>query len=290
MSCAQEVRIGAERKTDWRCLLFTSLSAMNYLRAIAASFTSSSAPAVVVAGLGRCGTWSMTEAAGRYLDEWYHNIRPEERNFPYSAVYYYMGKIDPENMPRIFSPVRPAMAAFGHIPAALCGRVYKTHAYPFPDQPLPPHVRVLWMFGNPLNIVASIADIFAGDLTQRERFYEDHYRNLESPHYAHRAEILTRDTLMLERQFDAWYRPHAFRFLSLRYEAMYRPAVWRTVENFLGLPLPLLPQKERRANWSSHPRSAQMMATYGRLHEKIEAAEDVKIWPAAPLRPQWRED
>jgi len=182
------------------------------------------------------------------------------------------------------------LPSFGHIVQSGKPIDYpKTHSYPFPDRPLPSNVRVIWMFGNPMAIAVSLSNIFLDDPARQKKFLREHNTNMESPFYKYHDDVLTRDTYMLERHFDAWYRPHAFPFLSVRYEAMERAEVRQAIADFVGFPLHFPRWKGHRAKWQSHPQRAQLEAAYGRLHAKVEAAEDVKLWQPEAVRPEWQE-
>ena len=183
------------------------------------------------------------------------------------------------------------LPSFGHIvrSAKHSSHIYKIHSYPFPDRPLPSRVRVIWMFGNPMMIAVSLSNRFLQDPAKRENFVSQHVSNMETPFYKYYDDVLTWDICMLERHFDAWYRPHAFPFLSVRYEAMERTEVRRAIADFIGFPLQFPRWEKRSTKWQSHPQLAQLEAAYGQLHAKIEAAEDVKLWQPEAIRPEWQE-
>ena len=251
-----------------------------------------SAPTVVVAGLGRCGTSLLTSVNSHGMHVRYYPHVPLK--YAIAAVYLCLGKGDTEdwNRGRLIKRNTPgsALAPFGYIiRAAKRGYVYKIHGYPFPNRPLPSHVRIIWMFGNPMMTAASSHNMYPNDPVKRERWHMEHYTHLEAPHYKHHDEILARDTCMLERHFDAWYRPHAFPFLSVRYEAMERAEVCQAIADFVGLPLQFPRWEKRRTKWQSHPQRAQLEAAYARLHAKVEAAEDVKLWQPEAVCPEWQE-
>jgi len=250
-----------------------------------------SAPTVVVAGLGRCGTTLLTSVSSHGMHVRYYPHTPLQ--YAIAAVYSCLGKGDTEDWNRrrlTHKSTETRLASFGYIiRVAKRGYVYKIHGYPFPDRPLPSHVRVIWMFGNPMMIAASVRNIYPSNSVGRENWHILHYRHTESPHYKHRDEILARDTCMLERHFDAWYRPHAFPFLSVRYEALEKAEVRQAITDFVGLPLQFPRWKRRRTKWQSHPQRAQLEAAYGRLQAKVEAAEDVKRWQSSAVRLEWQE-
>ena len=108
-----------------------------------------------------------------------------------------------------------------------------------------------------------------------------HYLNLQSPNYKQHSKRFTQDTLLLEKHFDAWYKPQKFEFLSVKYESLRHQKNVIAIEDFLRLKLDLPVWRERSADWRTHPKKDELLRTYGRLAEKIEAAEDVKWWKPA---------
>ena len=70
---------------------------------------------------------------------------------------------------------------------------------------------------------------------------------------------------------------------------MERAEVRQTIADFVGFPLQFPRWKERNTKWQSHPQRAQLEAAYARLHAKVEAAEDVKLWQPEAVRPEWQE-
>ena len=260
-----------------------------------------SAPTVVVAGLGRCGTTLLTHVIARSRHIHYSTNMPlayrlsakcmqvandyiEKRRSKKERVAVEKGK------PRELIQPPFLLPSFGHIiQSRKLIDFPKTHSYPFPDRPLPSHVRVLWIFGNPMTIAVSLSNIFLHDPAKRKEFFLQHSLNIEIPFHKYHDDVLTRDTYMLERHFDAWYRPHAFPFLSVKYESMERAEVRQAIADFVGFPLQFPRWKERNTKWRSHPQHAQLEAAYARLHAKVEAAEDVKLWQPEAVRPEWQE-
>ena len=266
-----------------------------------------SAPKVVVAGLGRCGTTLLTDVTTRSRRNiHYHTNVPLAYRISAKCMHVvndYIEKFRIEKFRRMIKRMAVEegksrdeielpflLPSFGHIvQATKLMDLSKTHSYPFPDRPLPSHVRVIWMFGNPMTISVSLSNMFLHDPAMQKQFVRDHNANMETPFYKYHDDLLTRDTLMLERHFDAWYRPHAFPFLSVRYEAMERAEVRQAIADFVGFPLQFPRWEKRSTKWRSHPQRAQLEAAYGRLHAKVEAAEDVKLWQPEAVRPEWQE-
>lgn len=189
-------------------------------------------PAVLVAGLGRCGTSLMYEA-----------IADSSRLYAKATFV-----------------VDLAGARFRG------ATVYKTHDFPPPR--VQPGVKVIFMFGNPMNAAIS----------SYENLDERHYRHVRSPHAADHDLIFDKDVLLMEEHFDRWMQPQAFPFLSIRYEDLFDDDVIQTVSDYIGQPVQLPMKQPRRADWRWHPERDRLEATYGRLAEKVAAAPRANIW------------
>jgi hypothetical protein len=147
------------------------------------------------------------------------------------------------------------------------GTIYKTHD--FPPESLPPHVKLVFMFGNPMNAA----------LSGYEEFKQDkHYRNISSDKFHQRENIFNEDILNLEKHFNAWNKIQGFEFISIRYEALYKEKTQDMLEEYLGFNINLPPYRRRKTDWQSHPMKEALERTYSHLNLKIEAAEDCKIW------------
>ena len=149
------------------------------------------------------------------------------------------------------------------------GFYYKTHDYP-PDS-LPPNVKLIYMFGNPMNIAISTHKKI------NEWGFLHHY-HLNSGLYQFNDELFYKDTLLLHNHFDAWYKNHNFEFISIKYEALYNIQTIEILNNFLGFKLKLLPFSKREADYKTHPHMENLLKTYSALNEKIEIASNVKVW------------
>jgi len=147
--------------------------------------------------------------------------------------------------------------------------IYKTHDYP--PVSLPENVKIIFMFGNPYNTIVS---------THRHinLFGELHHKHLGSNKYKLNNDIFYEDTLKLEQLFDAWNKSQNFDFLSLRYESLYDSKSIEILSEFLGFKLKLFPEKERKSNWTRNPKRDQLEKVYGDLFNRIESAENIKIW------------
>lgn len=149
------------------------------------------------------------------------------------------------------------------------GNIYKTHDYP-PDQ-LPVEAKVIFMFGNPYDIVISTS-------RKINQWGLEHFEHLASPKYIPNKQLFQSDDLLLERLFDAWMQKQSFSFISIKYEFLYSPKVKEVLNNYLGFKIDLPPRRERKANWQIHPEHEQLKKVYRDLFHKIEKAEDIKIW------------
>ena len=149
------------------------------------------------------------------------------------------------------------------------GFYYKTHDYP-PNY-LPSNVKLIYMFGNPLNIVIST------NKKINEWGYLHHY-HLNSNLYRFNDELFYKDTLLLHKHFDTWYKKQNFEFISIKYEALYNKETIEVLNSYLGFQLKIMPYIKREADYKNHPQRENLLDTYCVLYEKIEKAENVKIW------------
>jgi len=149
------------------------------------------------------------------------------------------------------------------------GICYKTHDFP-PDS-LQPHVKLLWLFGNPMNAVLSGYKTFAGS-------GKVHYHHINSPYANQHENAFNKDVFLLEDHFKAWYKGQNFEFLSVKYEALYKEDVRGTLNEFLGFDLKLLPFRKRETDWTTHSRKDELLQTYSALAKLVDQADDVKIW------------
>lgn len=191
--------------------------------------------AIVVAGLGRCGTTIV-----------YDSIR--KQGFKRQASF--LSRLDTETL------LEP-------------GVVYKTHGYP--PESLPGHVKLIFMFGNPFDIVISAH-------RRINEWGEKHHQHLGSGAFVHNDSVFYEDTMRLENLFDAWNQKRGFTFASVRYERLFDESLLRRLNEYLGFQLQLPPQRRRQSDWTSHPQKDQLRKVYSQLNEKIEAAESFKIW------------
>lgn len=152
------------------------------------------------------------------------------------------------------------------------GFIYETHDFPPPS--LPSHVKVVWLFGEPMSIALSAYNTF-----RTPGSIKRHYAHLSSPWAHHHDQIFVRDTLTLAEHFRAWYQPQSFECVSVCYETLYEEKTQQVLRAFLECPLVLRPYRPRNTNWRTHPRKHDILRTYKSLAEQIEQAEKVKIWP-----------
>jgi len=136
---------------------------------------------------------------------------------------------------------------------------------------LPSNVKLIYLFANPLNIVISAHRTI-------NQWGKDHHMHLCSNLFEENNSVFYKDTLLLHRNFEAWYRPQGFGFISVKYESLYENRTIETLSDFLGFHLKLPPFCKRESDYSNHPMKDQLMRVYADLHYKIEKAEKVKIW------------
>lgn len=190
--------------------------------------------AYIIAGLGRCGTtlmqYALIESRGLI----------KNRNF---------------------------LSRFSDEKKFVKGTIYKTHNYP--PTTLPPHVKLVFMFGDPRNAALS---------GYKEFSQNKHYAHIGITEIPDREEIFYKDILMLEKHFDAWYQQQGFDFISIRYESLYTESTQAMLADYLGFKVNLPPYRQRKTDWKQHDRSSELETTYSGLNAKIKAAADSKIW------------
>ena len=195
--------------------------------------------AVVVAGLGRCGTKLIFKALKAH---------------GYAHHPDFITRFD-------------GVAGFAP------GFAYKTHD--LPPEALPEQVKLIFLFGDPLNIAISVHE-------RMNAWGRRHHDHMQSALYVDNDCVFERDTLRLHEHFAAWYRPQPFPFLSVRYEALGTAAAREALADFLGHAVPLPPFRPRRSDWTTHPRREALKRVYGDLQARVAEADDVRRWPAAP--------
>ena len=195
----------------------------------------SPAPTILVGGLGRCGTTLLFDAVLK------------------SSYRYSRGR-----------PFVVDIATFDFKKS----HVYKSHD--LAPKALPPHVRPIFMFGNPMNAAISAAS-----------FGEEHYIHIRSPHFANRHKIFEQDVLLLEACFDSWMRNQSFEFASVRYENLYEDEVVAGLNQFLDLELNLPNRRKRATDWLAHEKKDDMRKCYEFIAIKVQAAPAFKVWKPA---------
>ena len=81
---------------------------------------------------------------------------------------------------------------------------------------LPSHVKVIFLFGNPIDIVLSALELDKRQLTgvdSRFTALDLHIRNLRGD-IKKKADLFDKDVLRLEEQFDCWFKTQAFPLLG----------------------------------------------------------------------------
>lgn len=149
------------------------------------------------------------------------------------------------------------------------GTLYKTHSAP--PITLPSHVKLVFMFGDPMNAALSGYKEFSKE-------NDKHFQHIGASEVPDREQIFSKDVLMLEQHFDAWYQRQGFDFISVRYETLYTEETQSRLAEYLGFGLKLPPYRQRKTDWHQHERSDELASTYAGLNSKIEAAADCRIW------------
>lgn len=146
------------------------------------------------------------------------------------------------------------------------GTLYKTHS--MPPTEWPSGAKVIWCFGNPMNVIVSCFNLGKGFLRQ-------HGKNLGAdPNYVENAYF--EDVLGLDKHFTAWYNANGVRLATVKYETLFENQY--KIQRFVGLPMRFPKPKSRESNWQNHHMAKELERTYGELAARIEAAEDFKVW------------
>jgi len=140
---------------------------------------------------------------------------------------------------------------------------YKTHSLP---DFIPDNAKVIYLFTNPMDCIVS---------AHKYTNMQQHYIHLGGDWDNH-EKWLEQDTLRLEKNFDAWYRPQRFELMTLRYETMFDYI--DEIKGFCQAQLNFPPRRERRVDWSQHESAAKLLDTYRGLDEKVANAKDMMLW------------
>ena len=152
----------------------------------------------------------------------------------------------------------------------------KTHG--FPPKNLDDKSRLIFIFGNPYNSVYSYLRIHR-TLDVAETFIPEAIRLTAASKLASIEDICVKDIFQAEKRFDAFYQKHPFKLMTLRYETMWKHQ--ETVADFLEISnfrLPEFYKRESNKSVCSAEENKQILTTYKKLKDKIDAAEDIKIW------------
>ena len=202
--------------------------------------------AYIVPSLGRCGSQLMTVALHNNI--W--GFKNHEKGF--------------------LKMTRPFIREYPTVFNAGC--VYKTHLYP---TDYPKKCKVVFTFGDPLSIILSVYDKSVND----PRWGSAHFANFDA-NFNDFNDLLKKDVLNLENMFDCFYKEQTCDIICLRYETL-----WENVDiisNFLGWSFELPEKRERKADLLKKSLSQKQIDDfnngYKSLIEKINSAEDAKIW------------
>lgn len=151
------------------------------------------------------------------------------------------------------------------------GKIYKTHDFP-PDN-APDHAKFIWTFADPYEVMLSVINQESND----DFSIKQHFYNLRA-NYNFYHNVYYADVMRLEEHFDQWYREHSFDLLTVKYHSIWNRE--RDISRFIGISFnlpPFFPRQERINKIDEHKREL-LGNTYKDLYEKVERAEDIKIW------------
>jgi|TARA_B100000315_G_scaffold161196_1_gene149611 hypothetical protein len=226
---------------------------------------------IIVAGLGRCGTTLLFESLSYHLriqPGRLHIVRLDDHID--EGLYY-----TPDTIDRGFDSLEYERLR-GQFKR---GHVYKSHD--FPPEYLPRHVKVIYLFGNPVEIVLSAKSLDNDQLhgvDSRFTILDLHIRNLRGD-FAEKGSLFEKDVLRLKDNFDLWMKNHSFPVMAVRYEAL-----WDRLEDirkFTGcrkliLP-PYSPRKDRTISYDEKTLKS-LTTVYQTLSRKIKDMSDVTVF------------
>lgn len=184
-------------------------------------------PPILIAGLGRCGTTLVRDTT--------------ISNSSYVRSKKFVRKIENTSFSK--------------------NTVYKTHCYP--PKSLPKNLKVIFLFGNPVDIVISTYH-------KMNEWGRLHHQHLQSDTFIPNDSILTNDTLNLYHQFNQWYRYQSFTFISVKYECLYDKETIKFITDYLEIPFKLPKFKKRKSQLKNKFLRDDILNCYGKLHEEIE--------------------
>jgi hypothetical protein len=201
----------------------------------------------VISSLGRCGSQLMTETLHNHI--W--GFKKHEKSF--------------------LKRTRPFIREYPQ--AYETGVVHKTHLYPVE---YPSNCKVIFTFGDPLDIVLSVIR-----KSQIGQWGPAHFKNLGAD-WSQFNKILSHDVLKLEKMFDAYYQKQSCDIACVRYESLWD--VEEQLSEFLGFEFKMPQKKERIATSEKESLSPQtkqeFLEGYHSLIQKISNADDIKVWRA----------
>lgn len=142
-------------------------------------------------------------------------------------------------------------------------RFLKTHS--LAPEKLPPDVRPVFLFGDPVAAVLS---------TRKKIWDRFHWRNCGWTGAAE-PDMVTADDLGYERIYDSWTRPNSYPVLAVRYEAM-----WDYVDQiaeFCGVAFGLPERKARATRVTEREEVVAIRRTHRGLIGKVERAQDCEL-------------
>jgi hypothetical protein len=157
------------------------------------------------------------------------------------------------------------------------GFCYKSHTHA--PEAMPENAKLVFLFGDPLHIIVSLK------LAEKEWGYEGmkyHFENMGAEVGEYKR-MYEKDILHLEEMFDSYQRSRPYHLMTIRYETMWK--YQKKIGKFLGIKgFRFPPYKPRQSlayiRHMSKKDVETILATYGRLREKIKSAPDIKVWTA----------
>ncbi|MFW6219244.1 MAG: hypothetical protein ACOC33_00120 [bacterium] len=157
--------------------------------------------------------------------------------------------------------------------------IIKTHDFAPEGFKLTSHdIKCIYLFADPYEIVLSNYDKYLdGKKRNKTNGLNTHFYHLNGD-YNKVDLMLKEDVMNLEKNFDSWYKKNSYPVLTIRYKKM-----WDNIDKineYLGTSIVLPEYKKRKDYWKllSENEINVFKETYRKLYEKIENAEDIKLW------------
>lgn len=207
---------------------------------------------IVVAGMGRCGTTMLYRCLHSLSNTNYDSLINVQINDV--RPYGFMNDIND-----------------GFLQA---GHLYKTHCFSPVDirSENDCKIKVIYMFGDPRDIVCSITESEEIDIVQHSKHLGVCYENSY-------FDYLYQDVFRLQQNFKSWLNVRKIcenenvQVLFIRYQTIFDN--FNKIKQFLQADFIVPEYKERTKKWQNSKNSYMLNKTYSELYEKLQKYEDI---------------